>query len=167
MVTGERVKKAPNKVAFAVITVSSSLTEKEDTLGATIAETMSNAGHEIVVKEIVKEEIAEIQRALREIIEDDRIQAVIINGSTGISKRAVTLEAVSHFEEKSLPGFGELLRTLSYKDVGSAAISLRASAFISEGKVVFCIPDYEKAAKLATQKIIAPEAGRLAREASQ
>lgn len=167
MAVEERTKKAPKRIAFAVITVSGTLTQREDTTGAAIVEMMSDAGHEVVVKEIVKDDISEIQRALRGMIEDERVQVVIINGGTGISRRAVTLEAVDHFEEKSLPGFGELFRMLSYEEIGSAAISLRARAFISEGKVVFCLPDSEKAVRLATEKIVAPEAGRLVWEASR
>ena len=91
--------KAPKSVSFAVITVSDTRTEADDLSGKAIAQLMERAGHKPVRKAIVRDDIPEIQRALRESIEDSRIQAIIINGGTGVAKRDVTLEAVSHFEE--------------------------------------------------------------------
>ena len=73
----------------------------------------------------------------------------------------MTLEAVSHFEEKPIPGFGELFRALSYQEVGSAAMLSRAAAFVSEGKVVFCLPGSERAVRLGVSKLILPELGHV------
>jgi molybdenum cofactor biosynthesis protein B len=100
-------------------------------------------------------------------IEDPRIQAIVMNGGTGISKRDVTLDAVVRFEEKQLPGFGEIFRALSFKEIGSAAMMSRAGAFVSEGKVVFCLPGSEKAVRLAVSKLIAPELGHMVWEANR
>jgi len=159
--------KAPKSVSFAVITVSDTRTEATDLSGKAITQLMERAGHKPVRKAIVRDDIPEIQRALRESIEDSRIQAIIINGGTGVAKRDVTLEAVSHFEEKPLPGFGELFRTLSFQEIGSAAMMSRAAAFVSEGKIVFCLPGSEKAVRLATERLIAPELGHLVWEANR
>lgn len=160
-------KRAPKNVSFAVITVSDTRTEEDDLSGKAIVQLMERAGHRCARKAIVKDDIAEIQRVLRESIEDSRIQSVIINGGTGVARRDVTLEAVAHFEEKSLPGFGELFRALSFQEIGSAAMMSRAAAFASEGKVVFCIPGSEEAVRLATKKLIAPELGHLVWEANR
>ena len=160
-------RKAPKSVSFAVITVSDTRTEADDLSGKAITQLMERAGHKPVRKAIVRDDIPEIQRALRESIEDSRVQAIIINGGTGVAKRDVTLEAVSHFEEKPLPGFGELFRTLSYQEIGSAAMMSRATAFVSEGKIVFCLPGSEKAVRLATERLIAPELGHLVWEANR
>jgi len=160
-------RKAPKSVSFAVITVSDTRTEADDLSGKAITQLMERAGHKPVRKAIVRDDIPEIQRALRESIEDSRVQAIIINGGTGVAKRDVTLEAVSHFEEKPLPGFGELFRTLSYQEIGSAAMMSRAAAFVSEGKIVFCLPGSEKAVRLATERLIAPELGHLVWEANR
>ncbi|MBU1915150.1 MAG: MogA/MoaB family molybdenum cofactor biosynthesis protein, partial [Candidatus Thermoplasmatota archaeon] len=122
-------------------------------------------GHTIVRKDIVKDNQEQIRAALRGLIEDANVQAVIMNGGTGVSLRDVTLESVHDFEEKQLPGFGELFRMLSYEEIGSAAIMSRAAAFVTEGKVVFCLPGSEKAVRLATTKLIAPELGHLVWEA--
>jgi len=153
--------KAPKTVKFAVITVSDTRTEKEDLSGNAIIELMSRAGHQSLRRLIVRNDVQEIQKALRELVEDSEVQAVIMNGGTGVSKRDVSLEAVSHFIEKEIPGFGEIFRILSYQEIGSAAMMSRAAGFVTEGKVVFCLPGSEKAVRLATSKLIGPELGHI------
>ncbi len=153
--------KAPKSVSMAIITVSDTRTDKDDASGDAIIALASAAGHRIVRKAIVKDDVHEIQRALRELFEDKDVQVVVMNGGTGVTKRDVTLEAVSHFEEKPIPGFGELFRALSYQDVGSAAMLSRAAAFVSEGKVVFCLPGSERAVRLGVSKLILPELGHV------
>jgi len=163
----EHRSKAPKSVRFAVLTVSSTRGDADDHSGKAIEQVLSSAGHALTKRMIVKDDVQEIQRALREFIEDESIQAVVVNGGTGVARADVTLEAVAHFEEKQLPGFGELFRALSYEEIGSAAIMSRATAFISEGKPVFCIPGSEKAVRLAASKLIAPELGHLVWEANR
>jgi len=159
--------KAPKSVTFAVLTVSSTRVDADDYSGKAIIELLTSAGHKLARKIIVKDNIEEVQKALREFIEDGSVQAVVVNGGTGVAKTDVTLEAVAHFEEKQLPGFGELFRVLSHQEIGSAAMMSRASAFVSEGKPVFCIPGSEKAVRLAVTKLIAPELGHLVWEANR
>jgi len=157
----EHRSKAPRNVGVAIVTVSDTRTEKDDTSGSAIAEVLQEAGHIVRRKMIVRDDVAEIQRALRELLEDNEVQAVVMNGGTGISRRDVTIEAVAHFREKDLPGFGELFRMLSYEEIGSAALMSRAVAFVTEGKVVFCVPGSEKAARMAASKLVAPELGHM------
>jgi len=163
----EHKSKAPKSVKVAVITVSDTRSEKDDFSGNAISELLTAAGHIIVRKDIVKDDQELIRAALRGLIEDANVQAVVLNGGTGVSSRDVTLEAVHDFEEKQLPGFGELFRMLSYAEIGSAAIMSRATAFATEGKAVFCLPGSEKAVRLATTKLIAPELGHLVWEAGR
>ena len=160
-------QKAPKCVRLAIITVSDTRTEKDDLSGMAIAEIMVGAGHEVVRKIMTKDDAGEIQKALRELIEDESVQAVILNGGTGIARRDVTMEAIQHFQEKTMPGFGELFRMLSYQEIGSAAMISRAAAFVSERKVVFCLPGSEKAVRLACSKLVAPELGHLVWEAQR
>lgn len=160
-------KKALSSVKLAIITVSDTRVKEDDFSGSAIAEIMTGAGHVVVRRMMTKDDSGEIQKALRELIEDDVVQAVILNGGTGVAGRDVTLEAVQPFQEKSLPGFGELFRMLSYQEVGSAAMLSRAAAFVSEGKVVFCVPGSEKAVRLACSKLIAPELGHVVWEAKR
>jgi molybdenum cofactor biosynthesis protein B len=151
----------------AVITVSDTRTDKDDTSGDAIIALASAAGHRVVRKAIVKDDVHEIQRTLRELIEDKGVQVVVMNGGTGVTKRDVTIEAVSHFEEKPIPGFGELFRALSYQEVGSAAMLSRAAAFVSGGKVVFCLPGSERAVRLGVSKLVLPELGHVVWEAGR
>ena len=159
--------KAPKSVNLAIITVSDTRTEADDSSGMAIADIMARTGHIIVRRAIVKDEIEEIQKALRELIEDNGVQAVVVNGGTGIARRDVTLEAITPFVEKSIPGFGELFRALSFNQVGSAAMMSRASAFVTERKIVFCLPGSEKAVRLAVEKLIAPELGHMVWESQR
>lgn len=159
--------KAPKTVNLAIITVSDTRSEADDSSGMAIAEIMARAGHSIAKRAIVKDEIEEIQKALRELIEDNSVQAVVMSGGTGIARRDVTLEAITPFVEKCIPGFGELFRALSFSQVGSAAMMSRATAFVTERKIVFCLPGSEKAVRLAVEKLIAPELGHMVWEAQR
>ena len=95
---------------------------------------------------------------------DDAVQAIIINGGTGISKRDSTFETVSALLEKRLDGFGELFRYLSYKDIGSSAIMSRATAGVYRGRIILSTPGSESAVRLAMEKLILPELGHMVRE---
>ncbi|HEX7392670.1 MAG TPA: MogA/MoaB family molybdenum cofactor biosynthesis protein [Thermoplasmata archaeon] len=159
--------KAPKSVRVAIITVSDTRTEADDSSGNAIVELLKGSGHQVLRRIIVKDDVQEIQKSIRELIEDEQVQAVITNGGTGVAKRDVTLEAIGPFQEKAVPGFGELFRALSYEEIGSAAFMSRAAAFITEGKVVFCLPGSEKAVRLAVSKLIAPEIGHVVWEAQR
>jgi molybdenum cofactor biosynthesis protein B len=167
MGTDEHRERAPKSIGFGVVTVSDTRAESDDVSGMAIIETMKAAGHKFIRKMIVKDETDQIQGAFRELLEDKEVNAVVATGGTGVSKRDVTLEAASHFEEKLLPGFGELFRMLSFEEVGSAAMMSRATAFVTEGKVVFCLPGSEKAVRLATTRLIAPEVAHMVWEANR
>ncbi len=167
MGTDEHKEKAGKTVGFSVVTVSDTRTEKDDLSGMAIIETMKDAGHKFVRKTIVKDEVEQIQRALREMLEDKVTNAVILNGGTGVSKRDVTLEAAGEFEEKALPGFGELFGMLSFEEVGSSAMMSRAAAFVTQGKIVFCLPGSERAVRLAVTRLVAPEVAHMVWEANR
>ncbi len=167
MGTDEHRGKAPKAIGFGVLTVSDTRTEKDDLSGMAAIEIIKGVGHKFIKKMIVKDEVDQIQMALRDMLEDAEVHAVIVNGGTGVSKRDVTLEAVMDYEEKALPGFGELFRMLSFEEIGSAAMMSRATAFVTEGKIVFCLPGSEKAVRLATSRLIAPEVAHMVWEANR
>ena len=106
---------------------------------------------------IVKDEPAEIEKLLNETLGRSDVDAVIVNGGTGIAPRDGTYEVVSRFLEKKLDGFGEIFRHLSYLDIGSAAIMSRAAAGTARGKVLISVPGSSGAVKLAMEKLILPE----------
>ncbi len=105
---------------------------------------------------IVKDEPIEIQ-AQMEVLGRSDLDAVIFNGGTGIAPRDTTYDAIEGLLEKTLPGFGELFRWLSYQEIGSRAIASRAIAGVYQNKLVFSLPGSTNAVKLAMQQLILPE----------
>ena len=115
-------------------------------------------GHDVVAYRLVKDEPAQITEEIRTSVGNDAIQAIIINGGTGISRRDSTFEAVDSMLEKRLDGFGEVFRYLTYQEIGSPAIMTRATAGIVQGKVLFSTPGSEDAVRLAMQPTPLPAA---------
>lgn len=144
-------------VSCGVITVSDTRTKETDKSGQLILELLKAAGHSVTGYHIIKDEPTQIRPLLAALLADPNIQAVIINGGTGVSKRDVTFDAIEGMLEKHLPGFGELFRLLSYEDIGSAAMLSRAAAGIAQGKAVFSLPGSSGAVRLGMEKLILPE----------
>ena len=150
----ERGKKS---IRFFVITVSDTRDETTDTSGQTIKNFLDDDKHETVGYRIVKDEPAQIQAALEQALARNDIDAVIVNGGTGIAPRDGTYEVVSRFLEKKLDGFGEIFRYLSYLDIGSAAIMSRAAAGSARGKILISLPGSKAAVMLAMEKLVLRE----------
>ncbi|HEY7128494.1 MAG TPA: MogA/MoaB family molybdenum cofactor biosynthesis protein [Nitrospira sp.] len=147
-----------------VITCSDTRTPDTDTSGQLIQKLLKEQGHTIAAYQLVKDEPAQIRAMINEATGNDQVQAIIINGGTGISRRDSTFEAVDAMLEKRLDGFGEVFRYLTYKDIGSPAIMSRATAGIIKGRVLFSTPGSENAVRLAMEKLILPELGHLVKE---
>ncbi|HSB45474.1 MAG TPA: MogA/MoaB family molybdenum cofactor biosynthesis protein [Nitrospira sp.] len=147
-----------------VITCSDTRTPETDTSGQLIQKLLKEQGHTIVAYHLVKDEPAQIKGHIAEAIANEAVQAIIINGGTGISRRDSTFEAVDAMLEKRLDGFGEVFRFLTYQDIGSPAIMSRATAGIIKGRVLFSTPGSENAVRLAMEKLILPELGHLVKE---
>ncbi len=160
----EHKAQAPRRVSCLVITCSDTRTEETDTSGRLIKRLLAEHGHEVVGSHLLKDEPAEIRKALDAATADERVQAIVINGGTGLSRRDSTFEAVHGMLEKRLDGFGELFRALSYKEIGSPAMMSRATAGLVRGKIVFSTPGSESAVRLAMEKLILPELGHIVRE---
>lgn len=155
---------APIKVRCLVITCSDTRTEETDTSGRLIMKLLKEHGHDVAGYHIVKDEPARITETISANLDAERVQAVIVNGGTGISRRDSTFEAVDALLEKRLEGFGEIFRYLTYQEIGSPAIMSRATAGIVKGRVLFSTPGSENAVRLAMEKLIIPELGHLVRE---
>lgn len=150
--------KGPEHIGCLVITCSDTRTPETDTSGQLIRERLTAHGHRILSYHVVRDEPSEVRRLLLQECETrEGLQAVIINGGTGLSRRDSTFEAVSGLFEKRLDGFGELFRYLSYQEIGSSAMLSRASAGLYRGVVVFSIPGSRGAARLALDQLILPE----------
>jgi molybdenum cofactor biosynthesis protein B len=156
---------AAKAVPVGVITVSDSRTLETDSGGALIAELLAANGHSVASREIVLDEPAAIQAALRAALARPGIGAVILTGGTGIAPRDVTPESVEPALERIIPGFGELFRMLSFEQIGAAALLSRALAGLACGRVVFVLPGSRGAVRLAMERLILPELGHLAAEA--
>lgn len=150
-----------------VITCSDTRTPETDTSGQLIMRLLKKHGHHVRGYRVVKDDPAQIRHALKAGARDAAIQAIIINGGTGISRRDSTFEAVDGLLEKRLDGFGEVFRYLTYQEIGSSAIMTRATAGLFRGRIVFSTPGSEGAVRLAMEKLILPELGHIIQQLSK
>lgn len=149
------------KVNCAIITVSDSRTPETDKSGQLIHQFLQKATYPILDYRIVKDEPTEITELLKKYSQIPELDACILNGGTGIAPRDTTYDALEQLLEKTLPGFGEIFRTLSYAEIGSRAIASRAIAGVFQGKLIFSVPGSSNAVKLAMEQLIIPELAHL------
>lgn len=150
-------------VPIAIVTVSDTRTPETDTSGQIIRTLAEAAGHRVAGHRIVKDEPIQVEAALEEFAVSEA-RLIIFNGGTGISQRDRTYDVISRKLEKTLPGFGEIFRMLSYDQVGAAAMLSRATAGVYRNKVIFSTPGSPDAVRLAVEKLILPEIQHLAWE---
>ncbi len=151
-------------VGCLIITCSDTRTPDTDTSGQLIQKLLREQSHAVVAYHIVKDDPGQIQHRIALGTTNDQIQAIIVNGGTGISRRDSTFEAIDGMLEKRLDGFGEIFRLLTYQEIGSPAIMSRATAGTYNGRILFSIPGSEHAVRLAMEKLILPELGHLVQE---
>lgn len=140
----------------AIITVSDSRTFETDKSGQWIVDRLGEAEHLVVERTVVPDEAERLRNVLGHWLEQD-VDAVLLNGGTGIAARDGTVEVVREFLDRELPGFGELFRFLSYEQIGAAAMLSRALGGIARGKLLFVLPGSSGAVRLAMEKLIVPE----------
>lgn len=134
-------------VRIAVMTVSDTRTEANDTSGDTLATRVLEAGHVLAERVIVKDDVAAIAAQLRDWIDNPKIDVVITNGGTGVTGRDVTPEAFQQVLEKAIEGFGELFRMLSYAKIGTSTMQSRAIGGVARGTYLFALPGSTGAVK--------------------
>jgi molybdenum cofactor biosynthesis protein B len=139
----------------------------QDASGDLIVSLLRDAGHVVAFRDIVSDDSAMIAEGMRCAIDRTDIDVLVFCGGTGITHSDVTIETVSSFLEKSLPGFGEIFRRLSFDEIGSAAVLSRAVAGLAKGKAIFCIPGSPNAVQLCLSKLILPEAGHIVKHARE
>jgi len=154
----------PIAVHCAVITVSDTRSPETDRSGQIIQQLLQEAGHAIVDYLLVKDEPMQIQAHLRLLGQQSSLDAIILNGGTGIAPRDTTYDAIEQLLDKTLPGFGELFRWLSYSEIGSRAMASRAIAGVFQNKLIFSLPGSSNAVRLALDKLILPELTHLVRQ---
>jgi molybdenum cofactor biosynthesis protein B len=157
----EHRKRAPAQLGFGFLTISDSRRPANDGSGARLRELATAAGHRIERAGLVPDEPALIRAAVEEMLALPAVDVVVTTGGTGFSARDQTIEALAPMFERRIEGFGELFRMLSYGEVGAAAMLSRAAAGVVGGRPVFLLPGSPKAAALAMERLILPEAGHL------
>lgn len=148
-------------LGVAVVTVTSTRTHEDDPSGDAIESLTAAADHDVVTRDVVGDDLDGVQRAVLALTGRDDVDAVVTTGGTGVTPDDVTVEAIEPLFDKHLPGFGELFRILSYEEVGTRALASRATAGISEGVPVFCLPGSEAAVRLAMDELVLEEVEHL------
>jgi molybdenum cofactor biosynthesis protein B len=155
----------PSHVTAAVITISDTRTKETDTSGKKIVDSLTEAGHRVARWEIVPDEPQRIGELIADIRKSPEVDAILLTGGTGVGGRDQTFETLSALLTKTLPGFGELFRMLSYEEIGAAAMLSRALGGLIDRTVVLAMPGSTAAVRLAMEKLVLPEIGHLVREA--
>jgi molybdopterin adenylyltransferase len=161
----EHKQASPAVLRFAVITISDTRTGATDRGGDYLVEALTGAGHTVVRRELVRDEEREIEVAVKRAAVDPEVDLVLCTGGTGIAPRDITYPTLRKVFDSEIPGFGELFRWLSFREIGSATILSRAVGGLVKGKVVLAMPGSPKALKLAMEEIVLKEAGHLASQA--
>ena len=165
---------APLKANFAVFTCSTSRYEAmlrgettTDISGDLIESLLKKANHNVVFRRTVSDDKKMIEHSIKSVLDNPGLDAAIFCGGTGVTKRDITIESVTPFLEKMLPGFGEIFRRLSFDRTGSSAVMSRAIAGISSGKAFFCIPGSPDAVQVSVELLISPEVGHIVKHARE
>lgn len=159
-----REKAGKGPVTVAIVTVSDTRTPDTDQNRHYIEKRMTELGHIVAAYRLIKDEPDQVAAVLEELTTMPGVQLVLFNGGTGISPRDTTYDVVSRHLQKTLPGFGELFRMLSWQEVGAAAMFSRATAGVYNNTLVFSMPGSPNAVQVALEKLIIPEINHLAWE---
>lgn len=158
-------REAPTSVSCFIITVSDTRTLDTDKSGQLIESLLAEKDYFCAGRRVIPDEPAAISALVRQAAENPAIEAILLNGGTGIAARDTTFEAVRNLLDKEMPGFGELFRYLSFtEDIGSAAMLSRAIAGTIGNTAVFSMPGSTGAVRLAMTRLILPELGHVMRE---
>ena len=149
-----------NKIKFlpiniAVITLSDSRRKDNDKSGDILEERVTNSGHNLIFRDIVKDEFEDIVKVIKSLTVQNKIDVIITTGGTGLTGRDITPEVMETLFEKSIDGFGEMFRWLSYSKIGTSAMQSRALAGVSNGTYIFCLPGSPSACKDGWDNILA------------
>jgi molybdopterin adenylyltransferase len=161
----EHKREAPKQLRFAIITISDTRSGASDRGGAYLVESLTKAGHFVASRATAHDDASEITAAVRGAIADANVDLVLTTGGTGIAPRDVTCDTLRLLFDSEIPGFGELFRMLSFREIGSAALLSRAIGGVLARKVVLALPGSPKALALAMDEIILKEAGHLVSQA--
>ena len=163
--TAEHRRQSPPSVRAAVVTVSDTRKHGSDTGGDLIARLLAEAGHTVAARHIVPDEPKAIRTLMERLVDAGDVDAVLVTGGTGIARRDQTVDTVAALLTRTLPGYGELFRMLSYDQIGPAAMLSRAVGGVVGKVVVLTMPGSPAAVELAMTRLIVPELAHLVYEA--
>ncbi|MEM9192168.1 MAG: molybdenum cofactor biosynthesis protein B [Myxococcota bacterium] len=141
-------------IQLVVLTISDTRTEDDDRSGALLVERATTAGHRVLEKRIVPDDLEGLKRTFVELSERDDVDAIVTTGGTGLTGRDITPEAIEAVRDKDIPGFGELFRQISYGIIGTSTIQSRACAGVRRGTYVFCLPGSTSACRDGWDQIL-------------
>ncbi|QLC24338.1 molybdenum cofactor biosynthesis protein B [Parasphingopyxis algicola] len=144
-------------VRIALLTVSDTRNLEQDSSGDILEQRLTDAGHELAARQIVRDELDDIVSRLHAWIDDPEVDCVITTGGTGLTGRDITPEALKRVQDKPIPGFGELFRTLSYEKIGTSTIQSRACGCVTRGTYIFALPGSNGAVKDGWDGILATQ----------
>jgi len=144
-------------LSIALLTVSDTRSLDTDTSGAYLEEVIESSGHQLAVREIVRDDIYQLRARVAAWIADAAIEVIITTGGTGFTGRDSTPEALGPLFDKRVEGFGELFRQLSYEDIGTATVQSRCLAGLANRTAIFCLPGSTGACRLGWEKILQPQ----------
>ena len=141
-------------INIAIITISDSRTKENDTSGDTLEKSITNAGHKMIKRTIIPDDVSQIKDTLDTMSKEEDIDCIITTGGTGLTGRDTTPEAVNEIASKHIDGFGELFRQVSFEKIGTSAIQSRAVAALINSTYVFCLPGSTGACKDGWDEIL-------------
>ena len=144
-------------IKIAILTVSDSRTEADDTSGDALVERLTEAGHKLAEKLILPDDKYKIRAAVSRWIVDKNVDVIISTGGTGLTGRDITPEAVTPLFDKEIEGVGELFRWVSYQEIGTSTIASRCIGGLANGTFIFCLPGSTGACRTGWDKVIAPQ----------
>jgi molybdenum cofactor biosynthesis protein B len=144
-------------INIALLTVSDTRGPDEDTSGDILAERIQGAGHTLIDRAILKDDVEAIYRQLLSWVDDPTVDAVVSTGGTGLTGRDVTPEALARLGGKDIPGFGELFRWVSFQTIGTSTVQSRACATVCQGTYIFALPGSNGAVRDGWDKILADQ----------
>lgn len=142
---------------LAILTVSDSRTEADDTSGKTLVSMLEKDGHTLADKQIVKDDRYDLRAVVSQWIADPKIDGIVTTGGTGLTGRDGTPEALTPLFDKTIDGFGEMFRVLSYELIATSTLQSRAVAGVANGTFIFCLPGSTGACKDGWSKLISAQ----------
>lgn len=141
-------------LGIAVLTVSDTRTLEDDTSGQYLVDQLQEAGHRLADRQLIVDDVYRLRASVSAWIVDADVQAIIIDGGTGLTGRDITPEAIKPLFDREIEGFGELFRYLSYKDIGTSTVQSRALGGLANGTLIFALPGSTGACRLAWEDIL-------------